>query len=80
MMHMSQPRVSSDCLWITCMQVKARYDSGGISAIVDPRLEGAHDAEMYKAMTDIAIQCSMYDRTLRPSTTVSQTCRKENTQ
>lgn len=58
------------------MQVKPRYASGGISAILDPRLEGAHDAEMYKAMTDIAIQCSMYDRTLRPSTTVSQTYQK----
>lgn len=62
------------------MQVKPRYASGGISVILDPRLVEAHDAVMYKAMADIALQCSMYDRSLRPTTTVSQTCRKENTE
>jgi len=54
-------------------QARPRFRSGGIEAIVDPKLGDTYPKEVFADMAELAMECALFNKDDRPSMKVSST-------
>lgn len=54
-------------LFESLVQVKPRFEEGGIRAIVDRKMDMGYNEALFTDMTNLALRCVEHDRFQRPS-------------